>query len=314
MTGAAAAAGVVAGERPAVAAELRDGYTLLAQVQPRGVAHEGEIAAYRAAAVVRAQNPARRVRELRLVQREHNAAVTVFTDVSVAESGERPSLRVVHLHGGGLIAGDRFAGFDMTARFAKQLRLEVWAVEYPLSPAASFTDMVDAVVSVLREAVTDGVPVVLAGQSAGGGLAAAVAFECRDLGIVLAGHLLACPMLDARATVSAAQFDDDESWNGPSNRTAWTAALRGTNALPPGERTDLAGLAPVFVDTGSAELFRSSITGFAGRLWEAGVTAELHVWSGAFHASDFAVEEAIVSQEAHRARGRWLERLIEGRL
>ena len=312
MTGPGSEAATVV--RPSVAPELRDGYTLLAQMQPRGIAHEGEIAAYRAAAVARAQNPARRVRELRLVQREHSAAVTVFNDVSVAESGVAPSLRVVHLHGGGFIAGDRFAGFDMTARFAKHLRLEVWAVEYPLSPSASFTDMVDTVVLVLREAVADGVPVVLAGQSAGGGLAAAVALECRDLGISLAGQLLACPMLDARVTVSAAQFDDDESWNGLSNRTAWTAALRGTNALPPGERTDLAGLPPVFVDTGSAELFRSSITGFAERLWEAGVTTELHVWSGAFHASDFAVEGAIVSQEAHRARGRWLERLIEGRL
>lgn len=99
-----------------------------------------------------------------------------------------------------------------------------------------------------------------------------------------------------------------------SNRGCWSAALTGSDSVPPGERDDFAGLAPTFLDVGSAELFRDSVVAFAGSLWAGGVSAELHVWSGGFHASDCVVEDAIVSQEAHRARARWLRRLIDGGL
>ena len=84
--------------------------------------------------------------------------------------------------------------------------------------------------------------------------------------------------------------------------------------MPPGTRDDLAGLGPTYLDVGSAELFRDSVVGFADALWASGVRTELHVWSGAFHGSDGVVDDAVVSQEAHRARERWLRRLIDGAL
>lgn len=322
-----AATGLLPG--PAVAAPLRAGLAELAARMPRGVASAADIPAYRAASLARAESREAFLARTGLVATDleiagHGSAVTVLRAVGAAGS---PALRVVYLHGGGLIAGTRFAGADLAGRFAASLGLEVWTVDYPLAPEAIFDEMIEMVLGVLREAVADGVSVVLAGQSAGGGLAAAVGLACRDAGIELAGLLLACPMLDARETVSARQFADDSSWGARSNRIAWAAALGArtdaaatpgsatdvaettSRAIPPGERTDLAGLPPVFLDVGSAEVFRDSTTGFATRLWAAGVSAELHVWDGAYHSSDFVTEPAEVSRAAHAARGSWLARI-----
>ncbi|WP_259125836.1 alpha/beta hydrolase [Leucobacter aridicollis] len=289
--------------RPAVAAELRAGLAELARREMPGIADASDIERYRAASAARAEPPETLRARWRLHAAERGEAVTVLT----ASRAPRPAaLRVVFLHGGGLIAGTRYAGADLAGRFAEELELEVWTIEYPLAPAANFDAMIAAVLDVLRDATADGAPVVLAGQSAGGGLAAAAGLACRDAGVKLAGLLLACPMLDARDTVSAAQFADDASWDRRSNAVAWEAALSGSAAQPPGERADLAGLPPVFLDTGSAEVFRDSIVDFAGRLWAAGVNAELHVWDGAYHSSDFVTEDAEVSRAAHAARRSWL--------
>lgn len=266
------------------------------------------IPAYRAAATLDQESAASVAarRGLAIVERTLPASAAPVT-VLLPPGDAR--LRLVFLHGGGLIAGDRASGIDVVARHAAALGAEVWSVEYPLAPEHRFDAMIEVVVEAVEAAA--GLPVILAGQSGGGGLAAAAMLACRDRGIPLLGQLLICPMLGDLVTRSGRQFANDPSWGARSDRTAWGAALEGTVLGPPSERSDLGGLAPTFLDTGSAELFRDGITAFAGRLWAAGSPAELHVWSGAFHASDCVVEDAAVSVEAHRARGDWMRRLVD---
>lgn len=265
------------------------------------------VAAYRAIARERSTDPA-------VLAATHGLSITERSDqVTVFSSGGTPRLRTVFLHGGGLLAGNRFDGLRVLAPHLAELEAEAWAVEYPLAPEVNYDAIISAIMPVLREAASDGTPVVLAGQSAGGGLAASVALKCRDEETPLVGVMLICPMLDARATASAAQYVHDPSWSTQSNESAWAWALAGSDTVKPGEREDLAGLPPVFLDAGSAEVFRDSITRFATQLWSAGVKAELHVWSGGYHGFD-ADETAPVSAESHRARREWLRRLCDGGL
>jgi hypothetical protein len=93
--------------------------------------------------------------------------------------------------------------------------------------------------------------IVASGQSAGGGLSAAVALLARDRnGPRLAGQLLGCPMLDDRnETVSARQYDGIGAWDRNNNDTAWTAIAGGDRFTDlvspytaPARATDLAGL------------------------------------------------------------------------
>lgn len=291
--------------RPAVAMPLQEGLAKLARLLPTDMTTDAEIAEYRRIAESRGTSALEVAARFDLETSEIAAGITVF-------SAGTARLRTVFLHGGGLIAGNRFDGADVLAQHSRELEMDVWTVEYPLVPEAGYDEMVEIAVSAVAAAAAGGIPVVLAGQSAGGGLAAATALVCRDRGVPLAGVLLVCPMLDARATLSAEQFADDPAWSRRSNITGWTRALAGSETLPPSERNDLAGLPPVFLDAGSAELFRDSIVGFAGALWSQGVSAELHVWSGGFHGSDCFVPDAVVSSEAHRARGEWLRRVRDG--
>jgi acetyl esterase/lipase len=161
---------------------------------------------------------------------------------------------------------------------------------------------------------------IVAGASAGGGLAAALALMARDKGgPALAGQMLICPMLDDRNdTFSARQMAGLGVWDAAANHTGWTALLGAARGGPdvspyaaPARETDLSGLPPTFIDVGSAETFRDEDVAYAAGIWQAGGHAELHVWPGCFHGFDGMVPQAAISQEAKAARVRWLHRVLD---
>lgn len=293
---------------------LAPGHAQLARELPTDLRTLDDVAHYRRVSAARGTTAAAHTAAFGLTSREIRAGgcdVTVFAPRDLAA----PAARVVFLHGGGLVAGTRFDGPDTILRHASALGLEVWSVEYPLAPESSFDDMVDAAALAVRAAASDGLRVLLAGQSAGGGVAAATALACRDGDARPDGLMLICPMLSPREAPSAVQCADDPSWSAQSNATAWRVALGDRpRRRPPGEEHDLRGMPPTFLDAGAVEVFRDHIVSFASRLCVAGCAAELHIWSGAFHASDGVVADAPVSLEAHDARGRWLRRWLDGDL
>ncbi|GGF01538.1 hypothetical protein GCM10011313_25870 [Mycetocola zhadangensis] len=226
---------------------------------------------------------------------------------------------IVFLHGGGLIAGCRADGLDVVLEPAAALSVEVWTVEYGLAPSTRFADAVEQCLTAVDAALSAGSgPVVIAGQSAGGGLAAAVTLLDRDrTGGRLAGQLLICPMLHpASDTTSMLQFESDPLWSRISNATAWRAAQgkaeQHTGIGPAGQHERLDALPPTFLDSGSAEVFRDDIVSFASRLWAAGVPTELHVWEGGYHGFDGVEPLAPVSRQSRTARTTWLGRLLSG--
>lgn len=299
-------------ERPAVAAPLRAALEQLGRdLAPlRG---RDDIARYRAAGEARREPVVEVAARLGLSAEERRIGGLPASVLRPAGATGHPRARVLFLHGGGLVAGDRSDGVDVLARHAAELSLEVVSLEYPLAPEHSLAVMVEAVLMALADLEGD-VPVMLAGYSGGGGLAAAAALASRAARIRPVGLLLLCPMLGRTPRPSRLQFADDVAWGATADDAAWSAALEGSALATPAERPDLRGLPPTFIDVGAAELFRDEAIAFAGRLLAAGGQAELHVWSGAFHASESLAEGAAVSIEAHRARREWLRRLLDGGL
>lgn len=218
---------------------------------------------------------------------------------------------IVFLHGGGMVAGTAADGVDVVARHADALGVDVVSLEYPLAPEHRLDDAADAVAAAIEELAASGRPLVLAGHSGGGSVALAAAERLRDG--VLAGLLLICPMLGFSPTASRTQFADDAAWGARADATAWEAAL-GADQPGPGTAASAATLPSTCLDVGSAELFRDEAISTACRLLAAGVQVELHVWSGAFHASDLLTETSTTSLEQHRVRRGWLARLIEASL
>ncbi|WP_382304270.1 alpha/beta hydrolase [Herbiconiux sp. UC225_62] len=248
--------------------------------------------------------------------------------VTVLEAeGRRPGGPVIyHLHGGGMIVGDRWSGVAALFDWLHRYDAVAVSIEYRLAP--EFPDpypVEDCYAGLLwlrENAAALGVDphrILITGASAGGGLAAGVTLLVRDRGgPALIGQLLMYPMLDDRdCTVSAAQIDGIGVWDRGSNRTGWTALLgdrRGTAEVSiyaaPSRATDLSGLPPAFIDCGSAEVFRDEDVAYASTIWASGGQAELHVWPGGFHAFEGYAPQAALSQEMVDMRDRWVHRLL----
>lgn len=230
-------------------------------------------------------------------------------------------------HGGGMIMGDRSVGIAQAADWIEQHDAVAVTVEYRLAPEFPdpypVEDCYAGLVWTAEHAEQLGIDpdrIIIAGGSAGGGLAAGVALLARDRqGPALAGQLLMCPMLDDRdATVSTEQMDGVGIWDRAANIVGWTALLgdrKGTDDVSiyaaPARATDLSGLPPTYIDCGSAEVFRDEDVAYATAIWATGGQAELHVWAGGFHGFE-VVPHAVVSRAAVAARETWVARIIGG--
>jgi acetyl esterase/lipase len=250
--------------------------------------------------------------------------VTVSVFRSPDATGPRPC--VVYAHSGGLMFGDRFNALDLNLEWVERHGAVLVCPEYRLAPEHrdpyAREDMYLALEWAARHAgelAIDLRRLVVAGASAGAGLAAGMALAARDRGgPALAGQMLIYPMLDDRGvTPSTHQFDGVGVWDRISNETGWAAVLgedyRTDGVSPylvPARATDLAGLPPAYLDVGSAEIFRDETVDYAQRLWAAGGAAELHVWSGGFHAFDIFAPHTVLAQGMLRARAAWMEKLL----
>ena len=241
---------------------------------------------------------------------------------------DAPASRPVlyYMHGGGFFCNDHRTGLDQVLETAERFGATLISIGYRLAPEHPYPAQInDAYAGLLwatehaDELGIDPDRIIVTGPSAGGGLSAALALTVRDKGGPrLLGQLLMCPMLDDRNdSASAMQMDGTEFWNRSYNGFGWSSLLGGVRGGPdvpqyaaPARATDLTGLPPAFLDVGSAEGLRDEILAYAGRIWQAGGKAELHVWPGGIHAFDREVPEARISKAAVAARHNWLERLL----
>jgi len=236
-------------------------------------------------------------------------AVRVYAPAGPDDT-QRPAL--LDLHGGGFVVGS----IEMEHAFATQVARELGAVvvtpEYRLAPEDPFPAGVEDCYTTLRWMVDNASTLALdieriavGGQSAGGGLAAAVALLARDRGgPSLCFQFLGIPELDHRlATVSMRTFVDTPLWHRPNAELSWEYYL-GTDVgsvspyASPAVATDLTGLPPAYITTMEFDPLRDEGITYALRLLEAGVTVELHSFPGTFHGSTL-IPTADVSRRAH---------------
>ena len=239
-------------------------------------------------------------------------------------SATTPTGAIYHIHGGGMVLGDR-QGNELSPLLdiAEALGLALVSVEYRLAPENPHPAPVEDCYAGLVWSVThaaelniDPARVVVAGISAGGGLAAATALLARDRGgPELMGQMLLSPMLDDRNdTPSAAQMAGRGVWDQGSNLMGWTALLgerRGGSEVSayaaPARATDLSGLPPALLDVGSAETFRDEVITYASRIAQAGGHVELHLWPGGFHGFYLLAPQVALSRRALAQWRIWLE-------
>ncbi len=230
------------------------------------------------------------------------AGVRLFRPVGA--TGPTPAL--LWIHGGGYVIGTAKQDDRLCRRFSKRLGIAVASVEYRLAPEHPYPmpleDCYSALTWLAGLPAVDSDRVAIAGASAGGGLAAALALLARDRGsseggVTPAFQVLVYPMLDDRSSATA-ESPNYRLWNTRSNRFGWTAYLGDTDprVAVPVRRDDLGGLPPAWIGVGTHDLFHDEDLAYAARLTEAGVPCHVEVVPGAFHGFDMVVPKAQVSQ------------------
>lgn len=233
---------------------------------------------------------------------------------------------VLGIHDGGMVLGTRHSEVRDLANLVEHYGVVAVTVEYRLAPEHPHPAPLDDCYATLEwmhahadELGISADRIILRGPSAGGGLAAGMSLRARDEGgPPILAQMLLCPMLDDRNdTVSALQYTDVGLWDRSYNQTGWEALLGaacGTDAVDhyaaPARATNLVGLPPTFIEVGACEVFRDEDVAFASALWAAGVSAELHVWAGAFHGFAEISPLAPVSRAALVTRDNWFQRIL----
>lgn len=244
-------------------------------------------------------------------------------------SGSAPT--VIFFHGGGWVAGD----LETHDRQARNLVIETGAVvisvDYRRPPETRFPGAFEDAFAAVRDVVAriaefggDLSRIGVAGDSAGGNLAATTALACRDAGIKLAGQLLVYPVTD----VTGGYTDAAENAKFPSRGEnaegyflsravmAWFAGhyLADTTQgvdwrVSPLRATSLAGLAPAVVTTAWFDPLRDEGHAYAKALKAAGVPVTYHAGEGLIHGY-FGLGDASETARAEAQRARADFRLL----
>jgi acetyl esterase/lipase len=221
---------------------------------------------------------------------------------------------VFEIHGGGFLMGSIEMMDAWCQVAAATLAVVVVSVEYRLAPEHPFPAGIEDCYAALcwtaqhaAEIGVDAARIAIAGQSAGGGLAAGTALLARDRGFpALRFQLLEIPELDDRLdTPSMLAFTDTPLWNRPNAVWSWKHYLGANHAgevssyAAPARAEDLTGLPPAYVSTMEFDPLRDEGILYALRLLQAGVPVELHNFPGTFHGSGM-IASADVSQRGAR--------------
>jgi acetyl esterase/lipase len=215
------------------------------------------------------------------------------------------------IHGGGYILLEAYLDDEECRRMADELGITVVSAEYRHAPKHPFPAALDDcrqswhwLQEHAEELGIDPRRSVIAGESAGGGLTAALAQRLHDEGgIQPLAQLLFCPMLDdhtaLRDDLSREQY---YIWNNQNNMGGWTSYLGqapGAAEVPPyavpARRESLAGLPPAWVGVGTADLFLEESEEYAERLVASGVDCELFIAEGGVHSFHTILPDAEIS-------------------
>lgn len=203
----------------------------------------------------------------------------------------------LYLHGGGYIACSPETHRPLVGVLTSRLNARAFVPAYRLAPEFPYPAALDDAIAsyryLLDEHGVDPSRLIIAGDSAGGGLALATAMRIRDLGLPQPSSiLLFSPWTDMAVTGHSIDENTDRCsmFAGVTIRRAAPLYLGDTAADDPGASPlygDYAGLAPLLVHASTDEVLRDDAVRVAERAVAAGVTVQFRLWPGVPHCWQF---------------------------
>ncbi|WP_370305989.1 alpha/beta hydrolase [Sinimarinibacterium flocculans] len=204
----------------------------------------------------------------------------------------RPSPRtLLYLHGGGYQVGSPQIYREFAAQLARRWQAQVALIDYRLAPEHPFPAATDDVFAAYRSLLEQGVDprtLIVAGDSAGGGLTLACALQARDADLPPPAALVVfSPWVDLTVSgQSALTREHDDMLVSEHLRVAAADYLGGAAPQTPLAsplHADLHGLPPTLIQATDNEVLCDDARRLADALQAAGVEAQLRLWPGLFH-------------------------------
>jgi monoterpene epsilon-lactone hydrolase len=232
----------------------------------------------------------------------------------------RSGKAVLFLHGGCYVFGSAATYRELIGRLSLATGMWVLAPDYRLAPEHPFPAALDDALATYRWLLSTGTKpgsVVIAGDSAGGGLALATLVALRDAGDPLpAAAVLLSPATDLTCSGDsyASRAESDPLFTREQVVTLvanYLASADPASPLASPMYADLAGLPPLLVHVGSDEVLLDDSTRLAERATAAGVNVDLKVWDGMWHEFQrFAGRGVVEAQESIDLIGAFVKKWV----
>ena len=234
---------------------------------------------------------------------------------SLSGGAQRPV--VLYFHGGGYCIGSAETHRDLVSRLCRAAGSRALSVDYRLAPENPHPAAVEDGVAAYRWLRKQGVSaksIVIAGDSAGGGLTLATLLALREGGDDLpAGGICISPVTDLAKEGESmrTRVDLDPTVNPESSARYAQWYIAGSDPKTPlGSPlyADLRGLPPLLILVGTSEVLFDDSTRFAKKAKEAGVDCELQVWEEMVHIWPFFAAELPEGQLAIDRMGSFIRK------
>jgi acetyl esterase/lipase len=232
--------------------------------------------------------------------------------------GANPAHVILFLHGGGYISGSLDSHRHMIAQAGREAQARTFALGYRLAPEHPFPAALEDALAGYRYLLAQGIApasIVMAGESAGGGLAVAALVALRDASEPLPGCVwCSSPWVDLEQSgasmseraavdplIQKAYLDElaADYLNGADPRTPLASPLH----------ADLSGLPPLLIQVGSAETLLDDavrLARAAGAAGAAGTRVNLEVWPDMIHAWHLFYQDVAAGRRALRSVGAFI--------
>jgi len=214
---------------------------------------------------------------------------------------------LLYLHGGAYIMGGCATHRQLVSYIARAAGVCTLLPEYRLAPEHPFPEALNDAVSLYRALLTDGYAaedIVIAGDSAGGGLTMATLLSLRDAGDPLpAAACLLSPWLDLAATgETMSTHAHRDPWFKPEDMLVVSSYYckqdQRRDPLVSPVYGDLSGLPPIYIQVGADEILLSDSTRAAEKVKSAGGEVVIEIWPGMWHVFQLFVRQMPESRAA----------------
>jgi Esterase/lipase len=210
---------------------------------------------------------------------------------NTAASPNAQDRAIFYTHGGGYVSGNCADHRMHVAKFVRDTGVGVLLYDYRVAPEHPFPAAMDDTLAAYRWLLAQGVKpanILIAGESAGGGLCLASLLAFRDSGLPLpAAGVAISPWTDLKCSGASYKRNARRDISTLGSWETWNSFYAGEN--DPGQPWispiygDPSGLPPLLIEVGDHEILLDDACGFAANAESAGVAVRLHVWEGMVH-------------------------------